>query len=236
MSTRRTEGIGSGLLPTVKANESKRNLVNGKNRSLTTGQRFGIGIEQMAKSGLLPTPNCMDVLPPKEGEAMEKLANGARAGRTAPSNLREYVNPASWDAYINQGLIPTPTATSDSLGGCTRSDEKRQSDTLAHHIHAATNATPGTTTNLNPAFVAEMMGFPPDWTELPFEVKPRDFPKHEGWDSFPTQWPTEQEKKGYDGISHSKWRNGSIKGYGNAVVPPLVLQIFKAIGEYEARN
>jgi hypothetical protein len=29
--------------------------------------------------------------------------------------------------------------------------------------------TPGKTFQLNPRFVAEMMGFPPDWTELPFQ-------------------------------------------------------------------
>ena len=32
-----------------------------------------------------------------------------------------------------------------------------------------------------------------------------------------------------DGITFSKWRNESIKGYGNAVVPQVVYQIFKAI-------
>jgi DNA (cytosine-5)-methyltransferase 1 len=36
-----------------------------------------------------------------------------------------------------------------------------------------------------------------------------------------------------DGISFSKWRNESIKGYGNAVVPQVVHQIFKAIQQYE---
>jgi DNA (cytosine-5)-methyltransferase 1 len=36
-----------------------------------------------------------------------------------------------------------------------------------------------------------------------------------------------------DGISFSKYRNESIKAYGNAVVPQVVLQIFKAIESYE---
>jgi len=46
------------------------------------------------------TPNTMDYLPPKEGKAMQRIYETHRKGRTAPSNLREQVNPNSW---------PTPT-------------------------------------------------------------------------------------------------------------------------------
>jgi DNA (cytosine-5)-methyltransferase 1 len=38
------------------------------------------------------------------------------------------------------------------------------------------------------------------------------------------------------GITVSKHRTESIKGYGNAVVPQVVYQIFKAIEEYEKLN
>jgi DNA (cytosine-5)-methyltransferase 1 len=55
----------------------------------------------------------------------------------------------------------------------------------------------------------------------------------QNWDRFPTQSPV---CSGDDGISHgldnitfSKWRNESIKGYGNAVVPQVVYRIFKTI-------
>jgi DNA (cytosine-5)-methyltransferase 1 len=53
------------------------------------------------------------------------------------------------------------------------------------------------------------------------------------WQNFPTQSPV---CGGDDGISHEldnitfpKWRNESIKGYGNAVVPQVVYRIFKTI-------
>ena len=36
-----------------------------------------------------------------------------------------------------------------------------------------------------------------------------------------------------DGITFSKWRNESIKAAGNAIVPQVVLQIFKAIQQFE---
>ena len=68
---------------------------------------------------------------------------------------------------IGYGLLPTPTAVSDAKGGCTRKDAKRQNDTLAHAIHGMVGQT-GKTSQLNPLFVAEMMGFPEDWTVLPF--------------------------------------------------------------------
>jgi DNA (cytosine-5)-methyltransferase 1 len=36
-----------------------------------------------------------------------------------------------------------------------------------------------------------------------------------------------------DGITFPKWRNESIKGYGNAVVPQVVHKIFQAIQHIE---
>jgi DNA (cytosine-5)-methyltransferase 1 len=53
------------------------------------------------------------------------------------------------------------------------------------------------------------------------------------WQNFPTQSPICGGDDGLpielDGITFSKWRNESIKAYGNAVVPQVVFQIFKAI-------
>jgi len=53
------------------------------------------------------------------------------------------------------------------------------------------------------------------------------------WDIFPTQSPVcsgdDGISDGLDDITFSKWRNESIKGYGNAVVPQLVYRIFKTI-------
>ena len=57
------------------------------------------------------------------------------------------------------------------------------------------------------------------------------------WDRFPTQSPVCRRNDGLssrlDGITFSKWRNESIKAYGNAVVPQVVYQIFKVIEAYE---
>lgn len=72
----------------------------------------------------------------------------------------------------------------------------------------------------------------------------------QAWDNFPTEPPI---CSGDDGLStrldftavwgginprkpfitFAKWRNESIKAYGNAIVPQVALQIFKSIAEYE---
>jgi DNA (cytosine-5)-methyltransferase 1 len=57
------------------------------------------------------------------------------------------------------------------------------------------------------------------------------------WQNFPTQSPICSRNDGIssrlDGITFSKWRNESIKAAGNAIVPQVVYQIFKAIEQYE---
>lgn len=57
------------------------------------------------------------------------------------------------------------------------------------------------------------------------------------WDRFPTQSPVCSGNDGIsnklDGITFPKWRQESIKAYGNAVVPQVVLQIFKVIQAME---
>jgi DNA (cytosine-5)-methyltransferase 1 len=60
--------------------------------------------------------------------------------------------------------------------------------------------------------------------------------KRNFWDSFPSQSPICGGDDGIstklDGITFSKWRNESIKAFGNAIVPQVAYQIFKAIEEY----
>lgn len=56
------------------------------------------------------------------------------------------------------------------------------------------------------------------------------------WDNFPTVSPICTRDDGVsdrlDSITFSKWRNESIKAGGNAIVPQVVHQIFKAIQQY----
>ena len=53
------------------------------------------------------------------------------------------------------------------------------------------------------------------------------------WEDFPTQSPVCGGNDGFpdrlDGVAFSKWRAESIKAYGNAIVPQVAYEIFKAI-------
>ena len=57
------------------------------------------------------------------------------------------------------------------------------------------------------------------------------------WETFPTVSPICSGDDGLsnrlDSITFPKWRNESIKAGGNAIVPQVVYQIFKAIEQYE---
>lgn len=57
------------------------------------------------------------------------------------------------------------------------------------------------------------------------------------WQNFPTQSPICSGDDGIsgrlDGITFSKWRQESVKAYGNAVLPQVVYEIFRAINIVE---
>jgi DNA (cytosine-5)-methyltransferase 1 len=59
------------------------------------------------------------------------------------------------------------------------------------------------------------------------------------WNNFPTQSPVCGGDDGLptqlDGITFPKWRNESIKGYGNAICPQIAYELFKII-EHENKN
>jgi DNA (cytosine-5)-methyltransferase 1 len=63
------------------------------------------------------------------------------------------------------------------------------------------------------------------------------FGKIPSWNEWPAQPPLCSEHDGFprnlDGISFSKWRGESIKAYGNAIVPQVALEIFRAIQNTE---
>lgn len=56
------------------------------------------------------------------------------------------------------------------------------------------------------------------------------------WKDFPSEpplcWPDDGLSSGLVGISFSRWRRECIRGFGNAIVPQIALQIFRAIAEH----
>jgi DNA (cytosine-5)-methyltransferase 1 len=77
------------------------------------------------------------------------------------------------------------------------------------------------------------------WEQIHFLRNGRiqELDKKTYWERFPTEYPICSGDDGIstklDGITFPKWRNETMKGYGNAIVPQVALQIFKAIEQYD---
>ena len=107
--------------------------------------------------GLLPTPTAMqdDADPAKVDARNEK--------QMAMGNPKFILGLTQ---MAMRGMLPTPTAHQHNAGTeKPRKDGKSRADEL-NHLVSIWN---GKSSQLNPQFVAEMMGFPTDWTELPFQ-------------------------------------------------------------------
>lgn len=96
---------------------------------------------------LLPTPTAID----------------AGSGRINRSTSQGAADRPTIAMAARLGMLPTPKANDFRSGMPNRVGTKHTqqlNDTVAYQT--------GTTSQLNPRFVAEMMGFPVDWTVLPF--------------------------------------------------------------------
>jgi len=68
------------------------------------------------------------------------------------------------------GLLPTPTCSDKNGSGSKEALEKRGRGERNDLGSWATMNTDGKNSQLNPRFVGEMMGFPDNWTTLPFLI------------------------------------------------------------------
>jgi hypothetical protein len=156
---------GSGLLlKTPAAMDAYSEKLNKKKQTFgnsgTLAQEIATGF--IYQRGLLPTPQAMDMMtnPPRRITASGRIISNQGHNGSAPLK----------DLAMN-GMLPTPT-THDSKHSTTKSpswdkriDQKHLEETV---LNPYIQERGGTTSQLNPRFVAEMMGFPPNWTELPF--------------------------------------------------------------------
>lgn len=202
---RPTEGIESGLLPTVQTQGLKQCNQKGKT--------------EFVPLDLLPTPNAMDIAH-KDMEINERGRRNPKRGKTDHSlgledmavakllptpcsieatKFTKTINPKSQmgqgiTALAVNGLLPTPTAMetkhSNRVKGLTDFQDfhylltpmaadgmranmkmqslKNQNKANANLAEQIAHKVGGGTSQLNPLFVEEMMGFPLMWTALPF--------------------------------------------------------------------
>ena len=138
-----------------------------KERALKKGYKNGTTynslLSQLVYGGLLPTPQAAD------------SSIGAVIGQNdrfiiTKNGMFRKVNQNGSNGSVGLGrifhLMSTPTA-SDWKGGSTRKNPSLQRTSLRGEIHADYGI--GKTSQLNPLFVEEMMGFPEDYLVLPFQ-------------------------------------------------------------------
>jgi hypothetical protein len=145
--TLRTEETDAGsLLPTPTLNNE-----NGRRED------FSPSLLMVAK--MLPTPRTADA----EGGCVNnvQMENG-NYFRTNKEGVRWGVKLRD---VVESGMLPTPTASDQYSGTPLLSENYPRETDLKHYVSQQI----GKTSQLNPRFVAEMMGFPPNWTELPFQ-------------------------------------------------------------------
>jgi hypothetical protein len=103
--------------------------------------------------GLLPTPLA------QAREQTNFEAYDQRMERLKEKGHKPFTMPL--DQMALRGLLPTPRTSDERMHW---KSENWKGDDFGSHI----NEMLGTRSHLSPQFVLEMMGFPTDWTELPF--------------------------------------------------------------------
>ena len=141
-SVPRTEGTVSGLLPTPIASDFKV-------RGPGSQQK---GLPEIIREMLLPTPTATEI------RHRQRVERWKRQGRTSMHETEDgEKNPNGLTDFLDfHGLLPT-------LEHIGRKGKNPRQGGLPDFFARA-----GRSFQLNPLFVAEMMGFPTSWTVLPF--------------------------------------------------------------------
>lgn len=113
--------------------------------------------------GLLPKPMATDI---HHAERVAELKNrGAKGLRCRDKGEAGANGLTDWMDF--HGMLPTPTARDYKGSASMESIQRRKRNHLTNNL-SDVYAQHGKTSQLSPRFVAEMMGFPVDWTVLPF--------------------------------------------------------------------
>jgi len=160
--------------------------------------------------------------------------------------IREYDLPRSQAEKSDNNIIASSKrleqrgfaefATDTNLHGCNERNGQHEEQSSERGVNAQRDIK----RSVGYGFIKYATGIGQQYAMENGELERRRFgesDKRNFWHSFPSVSPICSGNDGIsnrlDGITFSKWRNESIKAYGNAVVPQVVLQIFKTIQAYE---
>jgi hypothetical protein len=166
VSTLPTEETECGLLPTITASFGERGgMLNPESNHDTEKAYY-----QLNQKGMLPTPKLL-----KTPSAMDAYSENLSKKEQKFGNSGTLAQEVATGFIYERGMLPTP-ATRDYKGGnsmkhLTREEINKDGKIKDNHINQLPNyikLETGTTSQLNPLFVAEMMGFPISWLTSPF--------------------------------------------------------------------
>lgn len=155
--------VGAFILPAAAVGAPHR-----RDRVWVVGHRSDAGSEAMRERQdgvfpvtMLPTPTAID-------------AGSGRMNRSLSPNASERPTLAM---AAKIGLLPTPTVNDATNASLPASLSTRKSG-IAKVAMQSGEYRAGAGFRLNPRYVAEMMGFPPNWTESPFRHGAGNLSKH----------------------------------------------------------
>ena len=171
-STLPTEEKELGLLPTPTTQEithPNAEISEAGRRIATNGNTHSMNLADRAIRGLIPTPDCSDRRSDKSRQwgltnyARNGLLPTPRASKISGGDRADFS--PSLPGLMIKGLLPTPDAASGKTGymGKNRQGKQQNLETVIRNSDDSL-----TSQQLNPQFVGEMMGFPENWTALPF--------------------------------------------------------------------
>lgn len=119
------------------------------------------------ESGLLLTPSTVDIKPnEKRKKKREEYRKSIGRKWVAGSLTEQIYHDPKW-----KGMLPTPVARDYKGTNSMDHLQGKNGNTITHDYQLPNyiKLKTGSNSQLNPQFVAEMMGFPPNWTILPFQ-------------------------------------------------------------------
>lgn len=132
-------------------------------KTINPNSQMGQGLTALAVNGLLPTPTAMEV---KHSNRVKGLKEQGVKGMYSRKNGA--LRPNGLTDFLDFHYLLTPMAADGMRANMNMQALKNHNKENANLAEQIAHKVGGGTSQLNPLFVEEMMGFPLMWTALPF--------------------------------------------------------------------